>query len=170
MIIDLSHVRVGKRLNPGGSASLKIMNQIGRRYGKLVVVRKSELRYDYFVCRCDCGNEKEFTRSRLRKGTAKSCGCVKSMSNTSEYKIWQGMIARCHRSTSKAWRYYGGRGIRVCDEWRRDFQAFLKHVGPRPSLDRSIDRINNDGNYEPGNVRWATRHQQATNRSKRVRL
>lgn len=74
------------------------------------------------------------------------------------------MIKRCQNPNHHAYARYGGRGIQVCAEWRKDFAAFLRDVGHRPSPDLSLDRINNDGNYEPGNVRWATRQQQANNR------
>lgn len=85
------------------------------------------------------------------------------MSRTPEYKAWQAMIVRCHVPGSQNYRNYGARGIRVDSEWRRSFVAFYEHVGPRPSTKHSIDRIDNDGNYEPGNVRWATVAQQKDN-------
>lgn len=82
------------------------------------------------------------------------------------------MIARCHRPSCEAFPNYGARGIRVCDRWRAGFEAFLADVGPRPSPKHSLDRINNDGNYEPGNVRWATRSQQLRNKrdTRRMKL
>lgn len=80
-----------------------------------------------------------------------------------EYRIWTGMIHRCHNSKRNCYRYYGARGIVVCERWRLDFQAFLDDVGERPSPKYSLDRINNDGNYEPGNVRWADRTTQGRN-------
>lgn len=86
------------------------------------------------------------------------------MSHTAEYKIWGGIIYRCTNPSCKDWDLYGGRGIQVCDEWRTSFEAFLAHVGYRPNPDMSIDRINNDGNYEPGNVQWADRVTQRANR------
>ncbi len=84
-------------------------------------------------------------------------------SQTSEYKIWICIKDRCNNQNHSGFHQWGGRGIAICDEWNRSFEAFLEHVGPRPSLDHSIDRINNDGNYEPGNVRWATRSEQMRN-------
>ena len=73
------------------------------------------------------------------------------------------MLTRCYKAHVREYPNYGGRGIRVCDEWRKSFESFYAHVGPRPSLKYSIDRIDNDGHYEPGNVRWATRSQQNSN-------
>ena len=79
------------------------------------------------------------------------------------YWTWAGMISRCENPRQVGYKNYGGRGIRVCERWRRDFVAFRDDVGPKPGPGYSIDRIDNDGNYEPGNVRWATRPQQRAN-------
>jgi len=85
---------------------------------------------------------------------------------TTEYRIWGAMIRRCECPRDTYFERYGGRGIRVCDRWRRDYPAFLADMGRRPSLRHSLDRINNDGNYEPGNCRWATEIEQAKNTSR----
>lgn len=79
------------------------------------------------------------------------------MAKSIENKIWSWMIGRCHNPRHEKFSYYGGRGITVCDEWRESFIAFFNHVGPRPSQQHTLERINNDGNYEPGNVRWGTK-------------
>lgn len=80
-----------------------------------------------------------------------------------EYFAWKNVIYRCTNPSSSVYKYYGGRGIAVCDRWK-DFDNFLADVGPRPSVKHSIDRIDNDGNYEPGNVRWATKKVQMNNK------
>lgn len=92
------------------------------------------------------------------------------MSRTREYRLWIAMKVRCYNRNCPEFHMYGGRGIAMCDEWRDDFSAFLRDVGPRPGRGYSVDRIDNDGNYEPGNVRWATMRQQSNNTRRNVIL
>jgi hypothetical protein len=148
----------------------------GRNFGKLSVLsfHSSRGRHCYWTCRCECGRELTVAGDNLMSGNSRSCGCSRfhprSHGNapksgaTAEYKTWAWMIQRCTNPKNKRWKHYGGRGIGVCTRWRNSFAAFLEDVGRRPSSDHSIDRYPDmNGNYEPGNVRWATRSEQARN-------
>lgn len=148
----------------------------GKRFGKLTVVSLSErTKYGYlWECTCDCGNTCFRLRTKMESGHALSCGCLidegrrsrakHRMMRTPEHRAWMAMRRRCNSPSDKRYEYYGGRGIRVCAEWDADFNAFYRDVGQRPSPNHSLDRIDVNGNYEPGNVRWATKIQQAQNK------
>ncbi len=146
------------------------------RFGKYTVLRtvvaekKSGKRETFAVCRCDCGSpEKTIALYHLKSGKSKSCGCNRKdtrrthgLSESPEYSIWKAMRRRCEDPADDAYPYYGARGISVAEEFL-DFSIFIKHVGRRPKVTDTLDRINNDGNYAPGNIRWATRTEQMRN-------
>ena len=137
----------------------------GDRFGRLVVEGQGE--GITWHCRCDCGAQTTPSKYDLVYGKSRSCGCTRTTHgrrNTTEYAVWRAIVYRCTNPNGQQWPDYGGRGIKICPKWREDFAAFLEHIGPRPSLSHSADRIDNSRGYEPGNVRWATAKEQARNR------
>lgn len=149
----------------------------GRRFSRLLVIR--HIQTGLSLCRCDCGVEKTARNSNLTSGNIRSCGCLAreitsarsrthGLKKTSEYRCWSAMKGRCYNPNLKPYKNYGGRGITVCSRWRNSFESFLADMGNSKGL--TLERINNEGHYEPNNCRWATSKEQAKNRRTSVLL
>lgn len=163
----------------------------GRRSDRLVVIGYGgkDGRRHYWICECDCGTRKRIERGNLLSGRVLSCGCVArenarnnmalhreaftgarrthGLTNTSLFRSWNAMIQRCTNPNRDNYPYYGGRGIKVCDRWK-SFAAFAEDMGERPE-GKTLDRINTNGDYEPGNCRWASFAEQMKSRRPRGR-
>lgn len=158
-----------------------VVDLTGQTFGRLTVLHRVEndkRDKTRWMCRCECGTEIVRTARLMRKGESLSCGCLQRETNVSaptrhgaakvgritrEYIVWQNMLARCENKGATAFESYGGRGITVCERWH-DFAMFSADMGLKPSPSHSLDRIDNSGNYEPSNCRWATSHEQARNK------
>lgn len=152
----------------------KLVDLTGKRFTKLLVIKRvanDKSGNPHWLCKCDCGNYKVIQGGNLRSGHTKSCGCLQKervqthgMSTIPEYQVYYAMISRCYNSNNQAYKYYGGRGITVCDRWLSSFISFLNDMGKKPGLLYTIERINNDGNYTSDNCKWATAKEQAGNK------
>lgn len=161
----------------------RIIDRSGNIYGNLIVVAHSHSvfrnsrqgSYQYWTCRCFCGEIKTVLWNNLKNGNTKSCGCLGSrntlgertkthgLSKSNLYKTWDGMQQRCNNPKNISYKYYGARGIRVCDRWK-NFENFYNDMGKVKPKNLSLDRIDSDKDYSPENCRWADWFTQANNR------
>jgi hypothetical protein len=160
--------------------SKKIEVKPNDRYGRLTIIKeiKQKNKRRCFLCRCDCGNKITVILKVLRNGNVKSCGCLRKemminrnithdMSKYPEYKNYNAMKQRCMDKNQGSFKNYGGAGIKICQRWIVSFKNFYEDMGPKPGPNYSIERINNKGNYEPSNCKWASRSEQNYNQRKR---
>ena len=189
-VVNAGDLKTGRTKSCGGGIHQKgerVIDLTGNRYGRLTVLSRannSQTGSVRWLCKCDCGNEKIVYRSALRNGATISCGCWQKdnpsfvkhhMSKSNIYKIWCNIKSRCYNSKSRSFPDYGGRGIRMCDEWLNDPMSFIKwsyangYDEDATPDECSIDRIDVNGNYEPTNCRWADVFIQANNKRRTKR-
>lgn len=166
---------------PGFVIGCEMQDITGQQFGRLAVLRRepsADTRNSRWLCRCECGNYIVAFRCNLVRRPNGSCGCGNppqlraykhGKSQSAENAAWRAAKKRCYNPKDSKFKDYGARGIHMCDEWLHDFAAFYEHVGPRPSSKYSLDRKDVNGNYEPGNVRWATAEEQANNQRKTLK-
>ena len=163
----------------------KVIDVTGQKFGRLTVISRAENSKTgqvRWLCECECGNQTVVQGADLRRGRTKSCGCWNSEKNSKRskthgmtrskiYRTWQGIKTRCFNQNNHKYSNYGGRGIAMFPEWINDFQKFYEYVSKLPHYGEdgySLDRIDNNGNYEPNNLRFATTKEQSLNQRRTI--
>lgn len=174
-------LELGKSVSCGCySSEQHTRNIIGQKFGRLTVTDRAERpteytnTHAYWMCQCECGNTLIARGSELRRGSIQSCGCLQidtstthGMRHTPIYSEWCTIKQRCFNPNNGSYKDYGERGITMCDSWKNSFEAFYEDVSKLPNFRKdgySINRIDNDGNYEPNNVEWSDNTTQANNK------
>jgi len=161
---------------------MKQLNLVGKKFNKLTVLKYShnnKHRVSYWKCKCDCGKYSIVRGSNLKSGKTKSCGCLKKKSFIKHglryhkhYKLYMGILERCYNKKCNYYEHYGARNIKMHKEWKTNMRLFFDYIentlGDKPGKQFTLDRINNNGNYEPGNLRWASKQEQAYNTRRTV--
>lgn len=156
---------------------MRFIDLTGKNFGRLTVLERvsdGKGKDARWQCQCECGNFIIAQSNNLKSGNTKSCGCIQKMllqernfkhgmAYTPEFNTWNEMKARCNNPKHKKYKNYGGRGIKIYPKWIKSFQTFFDYVGPKPTSEHSIERIDNDKGYFPGNVKWALPVEQANN-------
>lgn len=147
-------------------------DMVGKKFGRLQVESLAYIKKNaYWNCICECGNKCIINGSKMRNETTKSCGCMrktqKGLSMSKTYNSWRAMLQRCYDTSIPHYKRYGEKGIQVCERWKESFENFLLDMGERP-LNKTLDRIDSQGNYNKENCKWSTIKEQCNNRNKNI--